>query len=154
MAKQKKRGLVFVPARPDELQIDLDRPRARIPKRLLRLVSEHVQIKSVKYNRSKSGNTHVTIRIKPDYYWSKLLQRHPYNPRVEKCQQFEHLFLQAVLGSDPVRELLSWGRARNGCPYPTLFFEKESKCPNSKTEHTLMTEENVILMHKRRKREV
>lgn len=110
---------VFIPARADELQIDLDRPRARIPKRLLRLVSEHIQIRSISYSRSKSGNTHVTIKIAP----IDLIKGFSND---EDCfLNVQRLFLQAVLGSDPVRELLSWGRARNGCPHPTLFFERK-----------------------------
>jgi hypothetical protein len=124
MSTKKKIKPVFVPAAPDELQIDLDQPRARIPKRLLRLVSEHVKIKSVKYNRSKSGNTHVSIRIEPNS-WS-------YTDPADYGSMLEKLFLQAALGSDPVRELLSWGRARNGCPYPTLFFENSLDKPRRK----------------------
>lgn len=127
-----KKQISFRPAAPDELQIDLDRPRARIPARLLRLVAEHWPIWSVRYSRSKSGNTHVTIKL------LMVKRKCPLEPENWKgperyctCQDdkppdvMEKLFLQAVLGSDPVRELLSWGRARNGCPYPTLFFEKE-----------------------------
>jgi hypothetical protein len=36
----------------------------------------------------------------------------------------ERILLQAVLGSDPMRELLSWERIEIGDPHPTLFFEK------------------------------
>ena len=36
----------------------------------------------------------------------------------------ERILLQAVLGSDPMRELLSWERIGIGDPHPTLFFEK------------------------------
>lgn len=35
----------------------------------------------------------------------------------------ERLLLQACLGSDRVRELLGYLRAKTGNPYPTLFFE-------------------------------
>jgi hypothetical protein len=37
----------------------------------------------------------------------------------------ERILLQAVLGSDRVRELLSWARLETGAtPHPTVFFEK------------------------------
>lgn len=36
----------------------------------------------------------------------------------------ERIALQAVLGSDRVREVLSWQRAFKGVRCPTLFFEK------------------------------
>lgn len=120
MGKAEK--LTFRPAAPDELQVDLDRPRARIPKRLLRLIEEHIGIRSIRYSRSKSGNTHVSIRINLDTSLALIPSECAYH-----VWEMEKLFLQAALGSDPVRELLSWGRARNGCPYPTLFFEEKKR---------------------------
>lgn len=36
----------------------------------------------------------------------------------------ERILLQSMLGSDRVREILSWQRMLNGDPVPTLFFEK------------------------------
>lgn len=35
----------------------------------------------------------------------------------------ERIALQAMLGSDPVREMLSWKRLQRGVSDPTLFFE-------------------------------
>ena len=101
--------ITFDPAKDNQLQIDIDRPGARIKRRLLRLVEEHVKIESVRYSRSKSGNTHCRITLR------------------EPLSDTERILLQLALGSDPVRELLSWGRVRNGCPYPTLFFEKANE---------------------------
>jgi hypothetical protein len=37
---------------------------------------------------------------------------------------FERIMLQSLLGSDPMREILSWQRAMRGDKVPTLFFEK------------------------------
>lgn len=37
---------------------------------------------------------------------------------------FERILLQSLLGSDPVREMLSWQRAVRGDEVPTLFFER------------------------------
>lgn len=36
----------------------------------------------------------------------------------------ERIFLQAILGSDPIRECLSYVRHHEGNPTPTIFFEK------------------------------
>lgn len=38
---------------------------------------------------------------------------------------FKRITLQGILGSDPMRELLSYFRAQKGDPYPTLFIEKK-----------------------------
>jgi hypothetical protein len=37
----------------------------------------------------------------------------------------ERIMLQALLGSDPMREMLSWKRVKLGDKTPTLFFEKK-----------------------------
>ena len=42
---------------------------------------------------------------------------------------FERIALQAALGSDPIREMLSWQRAKRGDKNPTLFFEKMDYVP-------------------------
>lgn len=52
------------------------------------------------------GHYHVTIEL-------------PHAPRSE-C---ERIFLQTLLGSDPMREALGWRRMVDGDPHPTLFFE-------------------------------
>ena len=35
----------------------------------------------------------------------------------------ERIALQAILGSDPIREMLSWFRIERGIEEPTIFFE-------------------------------
>jgi hypothetical protein len=124
MKKQPLDRCHFVPAAPDELQIDLDRPRARIPAKLLRLVREQVAIRSVKYSCSRSGNTHCTIKLRTDDL--------SYADPKDFGNDIERLFLQVALGDDPVRALLSWGRARNGSPHPVLFFEKKLDKPRDR----------------------
>lgn len=46
----------------------------------------------------------------------------------------ERIALQAALGSDPTRELLSYGRYIDGDPHPTLFFEKPELLPAEQRE--------------------
>lgn len=38
----------------------------------------------------------------------------------------ERILLQAILGSDPTREMISYWRWENNAPNPTLFFEKKT----------------------------
>jgi hypothetical protein len=38
----------------------------------------------------------------------------------------ERVALQAMLGSDSIREMLSWLRLRRGIDTPTIFFENAS----------------------------
>lgn len=39
----------------------------------------------------------------------------------------ERIALQAILGSDPKREFLSFNRIENDDPHPTLFFERKEE---------------------------
>lgn len=55
--------------------------------------------------RSRSGNRHITIKLK--------------NP----MNVVERIMLQACLGSDRVREILSYARSLNGEPHPVLLFK-------------------------------
>lgn len=52
----------------------------------------------------------------------------------------ERVLLQACLGSDPAREMLSLRRVLNKDQTPTLFFEKE-EVPNPPTEKRMTIEE-------------
>ncbi len=55
----------------------------------------------------KAGRFHVVVKL---------------NKVVDK---FERITLQALLGSDLAREILSYQEAQAGCTTPTVFFEKE-----------------------------
>lgn len=104
-------GLV-VDVRPlDELQIDLDTPEA---------IAKHEQLWQIAVERmgwtpkqrfitpSRSGDG-VHVRVE--------LRGHP-------MEQREAFMLQAMLGSDPVRELLSFVQHQEGDPNAILLFEK------------------------------
>lgn len=43
----------------------------------------------------------------------------------KRVDKFERITLQALLGSDLAREILSYQEAQAGCERPTVFFEKE-----------------------------
>jgi len=110
------RGLVVVPSTADTLQLDFDSEAAyeeflesRLPK-LLNLYD----VKRVYWTESASGNKHVYVVL-------------PF-----ESTPIERIALQAVLGSDPIRELLSIRREDEGADNPSLFFEK----PNA-VEHVI-----------------
>lgn len=88
------------------LLLDLDTPEAKAQyARVFPKFVEHYEPLSSNTWLSKSGNTHVSITL-----------RDPLPLR-------ERIALQAALGSDGVKEVLSLVRARNGCSEPCLLFK-------------------------------
>lgn len=96
---------------PDEytLQLDVDNEETykMLNKRLELLRHLHYYPSIIKDVVSKSGLPHRHIYIKV----SKILT------------QTERIVIQQYLGSDPIRELLSYVRVTLNDPYPTLLFE-------------------------------
>lgn len=103
----RRMNLVPVPAKENELQLDLDTPEQEEQYRRMRKHVEDVYpIKDVIETPSKSGRTHVRIYT-------------AYPLSVE-----ERIALQAILGSDPKKELCSLRRWLQGDEIPILLFEK------------------------------
>jgi hypothetical protein len=97
-------------AEPDELQIDLDTPEQEEQyRRMLPHVEDVYDVTDVIESESKSGNKHVRIYT-------------AYPLSVE-----ERIALQAILGSDPKKELCSLRRWLSGDPIPILLFEKPTE---------------------------
>lgn len=101
---------VILPAA-NELQIDIDNEdneqffHQNLPK-----VSEYVGVYTWEEGPSRSGEPerkHITVKLNRD------------------VTPLERILLQAVLGSDLRRELLSYCRWTIDDPHPTLFFEKK-----------------------------
>jgi hypothetical protein len=112
-ATAKERGLVVCAPAPNELFVDIDDAESlalferNFPKlEELGLFSKVLKTESPS---GKPGRWHVVVWLNRD---------------VEST--FERIALQALLGSDRVREVLSWQRATRGDPVPTLFFERPS----------------------------
>lgn len=100
-------GLIADPAEDRELQIDLDTDAQEEQYRRMRPLMEDVYpIEEVIETPSKSGRTHVRIFT-------------AYPLSVE-----ERIALQAILGSDPRKELCSLRRWLKGDQIPILLFEK------------------------------
>lgn len=104
------RGQIAVKPAIDELFIDID--------------SEEGWLTFLK--NFKKVNDQVGVS---DWYWRESLSERPMHRHViVKLSRpieddIERIVLQMLLGSDRVREALSWQRALRGDEWPTLFFE-------------------------------
>lgn len=114
-AEAAKLGREVVLPTSNQLQLDIDSDEAfrdfirrfeRLEEMLGRKENVHVFHEIYQSPSGEPGHYHVTIEL-------------PYEPRSE-C---ERIFLQTLLGSDPMREALGWRRMMDGDPHPTLFFE-------------------------------
>jgi hypothetical protein len=103
-------GLEVVFPEPNQLQIDIDNEHSHLLlQNQLLIVEKFVGHSNCEAKPSKSGNPHkwhVTLTF--DRTFTPL----------------ERIGLQAMLGSDRVRELLSFVQMENEDPHPTLFLEK------------------------------
>lgn len=104
-----KADCYIVLPKPNELFVDIDSEEAmqlfqRNVKRLADFIDLGYEVKP-----SKSGGEcrHITVT----------LARHVHS-------EYERIAMQAFLGSDPRRELLSWARVETKQKNPTKFFEK------------------------------
>lgn len=119
----RKLGCKVVIANPDELQLDIDHvsmaldqlvektgtsmhwwARKIIGKKIWESFSDEIDVLSFTAWRSRHGNTHVVLKLSKDY------------------SIFERIAFQALLGSDPIRELLNWKRAIDGSENPVALF--------------------------------
>ena len=104
-AKASVLGRVVVFPKSNELFIDIDTPTA-----MLKFVRGVARLSGVTYlvrpsPSGRPGRHHVVVTMP-----------HQVTP-------MERIALQAMLGSDSVREMLSWMRIQRGIDEPTLFFE-------------------------------
>jgi hypothetical protein len=107
-AKAKK--CIVVAPKPNELFIDIDREEdlEQFHKNVSwfgDFITSHTITKSPS---GKPGHYHIVVTL---------------NRAVRDA--FERIGLQAILGSDRLREALSWRNAVNGSGIPTCFFEKD-----------------------------
>jgi len=96
----------------NQLQIDIDSEEAKaIFSDRIQRISRWVKCE-YKIQPSKSGEPgHYHIYVDTDRVFS----------------QTERVLVQLLLGSDPIRELLSWARIVTNDPHPTLFLEKKKE---------------------------
>jgi hypothetical protein len=108
-------GFKIVPARKATVLLDLDTPEdvARyeaILERIQKPMGHAWGLKEVERWKSKSGvGTHVHLEMTSD------------------LNEYERVALQALLGSDPVRELISLMRMRHGVTHPSRLFRPQGE---------------------------
>lgn len=87
------------------------------------MVSEFFDITSIHEAKSKSGgeHRHITLTLS------------------NNISDVERILLQAILGSDPKRELLSYIRILRNIPQPTAFFELPEGAQPSQSTNTTVT---------------
>jgi hypothetical protein len=109
MQAESKGEIVVLPA-DDELFIDIDNDvNEHFFHVNLSKVADYVGVLNWDVKQSRSGEPerkHITVKLARD------------------VEPLERILLQAVLGSDLRRELLSYCRWTISDPHPTLFFEK------------------------------
>ena len=115
-AYAKKHGLVINEPYPNELQVDID--AIKLPEFFddhLEIISQFNPVVSVSYTTSKSGNLHAYVELK-----------HP-------VERTERIMLQACLGSDPLRELLTYRNTiQDDNMRPQFLFELKDAAKRSK----------------------
>ena len=108
----KKLNLDVVFPADNQLQLDIDNDESMAQFEKLRDVIEHYWgIGNVETHPSKSGlpKRHVTVTMQ------------------SKLDVLDRILIQACLGSDRTRELLSYLQVRNGDKHPVLFLELKSE---------------------------
>lgn len=104
----KAKGCIVVEPKPNELFIDIDR------------------VEDLEFFYKQIG--HITKRCPLSYEVRPSLRKDHFHVVVcfenRELTEWERIALQAVLGSDRVRELISVFRLLDGDKTPTLFFEK------------------------------
>ena len=119
LERARRRGLIVVEPKPNQLQIDIDSARALRRYGLQFAILRRAGLTKGWRERitpsKKRGHVHVTITIKDglDFQGSPNL--------------IKRICLQAILGSDLTREAFNYCRAVKGGKYPVVFFERGKK---------------------------
>lgn len=102
-----KHNCSVVVAKPNELQFDLDElgDRARLNAFVADRISQNYKVLKTEFWDSKSGNRHAVVTLESELPVS------------------ERIALQAMGGSDPIREFAAMQCHKNGSPHPVLLFK-------------------------------
>ena len=112
-AQAASKGCVVLVPEPDELFVDLDTEHA------VKCFARGLEIIA-----SCNPGLVIASNVRPSP--SGILFRSHGFVRLSRPvkDDVERILLQAMLGSDPIREILSWRRIQLGIDEPTVFFEK------------------------------
>ncbi len=107
--RAERKGLKIVYPKPNQLQIDIDTDdQYKTFQRMEVALYKYFGIKNKVETVSGNGlpGRHITLDLGYD------------------IDDMERILLQSVMGSDPMRELLSYIRIKSGHEHPTVFLEK------------------------------
>lgn len=76
---------------------------------LMRALTDYFPVESAEAWRSHGGNTHIVLTM------------------TQELSPEARIAIQAILGSDPIRELLSLARVENGCRDPIALFRPRTE---------------------------
>jgi len=107
--RAEREDLSVVYPKPNELFVDIDNEH-----------SYQLFIKQMDIMRKYVGATAMSVSPSK----SGLPKRHIIVTLTKNVTEIERVALQAMIGSDRVRELLGYIQAKNNDPHPTLFLEK------------------------------
>lgn len=130
LERAKRRGLVVVEPKPNQLQIDIDSARALRRYGLQFAILRRAGLTKGWRERitpsKKRGHVHVTITmpIKTRVQINDDGCEYDHPIEMTLCQR---ICLQAILGSDLTREAFNYCRAVKGGKYPVVFFERGGK---------------------------
>lgn len=108
LQQAKNEGLNVVFPNDHQLFIDIDNDHSYLLfLKQMDILRAYVGVETVNVEPSKSGlpKRHITVSL------------------VDSITELERIGLQAMMGSDRVRELLAYVQEKNGDPHPTLFLE-------------------------------
>jgi hypothetical protein len=108
-AEAKERGCVVVKPKANELFVDIDDDfmLEHFNRNIEVLRRSHkIRVRRTPSPSGEPAHFHIVVTLDRD------------------VQPMERILLQSCLGSDPMREILSWQRLQCGDECPTLFFEK------------------------------
>jgi hypothetical protein len=106
-----ERGCIVVVPGVRELFIDIDNDAQHETFNknieIVKRIESGAQVRRARSPSGEQGHWHIVVTLKRDLK-----------------DEAERIMLQSILGSDPMREALSWQRLQAGDKQPTLFFEK------------------------------
>jgi hypothetical protein len=114
-AEAESRGCAVVKPRPNELFVDIDSEEAmstfRRQLEVFKRMHSHAIVRMGPSPSGLPGHFHIYVTLTRD------------------VDAVTRILYQSLLGSDPMREILSYQRLDSGDECPTLFFEKKELAP-------------------------
>jgi hypothetical protein len=136
LLRARRRGQVAVEPKPNELQIDIDNPRAlRRYGIIYAILYRHGIAKGWRERILPSrtrGHVHIIITMPDRRFCGKACRKHGKGHKIY-YPLLERIGLQAILCSDPSREAFNYCRAKLHHKYPVVLFRPDKRKEDSQT---------------------